>query len=119
MLVFSTEMGSPPDRISPELEILQLRHGDLERFADPSQPGATGLRRAASDLFEEIATVGIVLVTHGAIGLPDELRDYVQIAYGSEEFNDLTKTPVHIDLFEIRLRQPFGVGLVLSVRARK
>ena len=119
MLVLSTEMRRSSNRVPPEFEILQLRHGDLERFADPPQPGATSLRRAAGDLFEKIATVGVVLVTHGAIGLPDELRDYVQIAYGSQELNDLTKPPIHIDLFEVCLRQPLGVGLVISVRPRK
>jgi len=77
VFVLTSQMWGCPNRISPELEILQLRHSDLERFKDPSQPGITCLCRAQGNLFEEIAAIWIILVAHGTIRLSDELGNYM------------------------------------------
>ena len=100
-----------------ELECRQLRHGHAKSLGDFPQSRLECLVRNAGELLQEVPAVGIVHSADGAIGLPDQLRDKMQVAYRSESIHDRAKTLVLVHLLQIGLRQALRVFEIGRLRA--
>ena len=100
-----------------QLDVVELRNRDPECLLDAPEARLAGPFGRPRDLLEEVATEGIVRSPDRPIGVPDELGHDVQIADAREEGRQLSKLRVHVDLFEVGLREPRGIGRILFLRA--
>lgn len=51
--------------------------------------------------------------------LPHELWDEMKIAYRAKKICQLTKLPIDVDLFDIRLMKPCRIFVILIIRPTK
>jgi len=105
--------------VSVKLELLQLRHGNLQRFRDASKAGGQGSLVGRRQLLQEIPAIGVTRSSHGAIRLSDEMGDEMEVPHLGEELLQLTKRSVRVELLEMRLRQPLLILAVIVVRPFK
>jgi len=104
-------------RVPLELKLLQLRNRNLQGLLYARQPSIAGSLRYACQLFKEVSTKRIVSMANRTVGFTDELRNDMQVGDRSQEFRQRSILSVDVDLFEIGLRQPLRVSLVLVIRS--
>ncbi len=114
VFVSTDEVGCAA-RISFKLQFLELGNRNLKGLFDATKAGCPGPFRHAGDLFQKVAPVRIVSSPYGSVGLAYQLRHYVEVANRTKEIGEVPVVTIHIDLFEIRLREARRVVHVVAV----
>src|SRR5262249_36731467 len=116
MLVLAAQVGSAA-HVTGHLDFLELRHGDAQRVPDPPESSVPRFVWRTRYLFQEVSPKGIVPPTDRTVWLANPLRNDMQVTNGSEEIGHRAEFLVHVDLFQIGLREPFRVIAIILVRA--
>src|SRR5262249_55733313 len=102
--------------VTDEFNLSQLGNGYFERVADSPQSRKARAFLRVGDLLQKIAAERIICLAYGAVRLTNELGDNVQVSDRLGKRRPFSKRPIHIDLFEVRLRQTVWVLIVVGIR---
>ena len=116
VLVAGFEMPAA-ELVLRQRELVELGHGDLEGLVDPLQVSPAGLFGGFGDSEQEIGTVRIRHAIPRPVRVPNQMRDEMKVPDGPEVVDDRAEVAVGVDLFEVRLRHPLAVCLVVGSRS--
>jgi hypothetical protein len=112
MLILSAQMGRTAC-VARKLDFLELRDSNAQSLVNSAQSRLLRPFWRPCDLLEKVAAQRIVRTPDRPIGFTYQLRHDVQIADAREEGGQITERLVDIDLLEVGLCEPRGVGPIL------
>ena len=102
-------------RVAPQIDLLELRHGHAQGALYATEPGGPRALLRLGHLLQKVAAERIVGAADRPIGFPNELRNQVQVADGTEEHGQLTEPLIDVDLLEVGLGEPLRIRGILPV----
>jgi len=100
--------------IAKELQILKLRHRNLQCFPDSTEASVACFFRRASDLLEKIRSKWILAAPDIAIRLPEQLGNEMKITDSAKKIRELPELTVDVDLLDVSLMKSCRIALVFG-----
>ncbi len=116
MLVASLQVG-PTCFVLNQFKLTQLGYSSLQAVNDPAETTIASCHSSLGNPKQEVASIRVIETIRMEAGLPEQVRNQVEITDGAEKVCDWAELPVRVDLLQVRLGQPLGVGLILGARA--